>query len=106
MTSSDYIQPEGTRMDQEEPRASFRLLKEFVPAGRTDGTELSDLREQLGDVPGFEGVELAPDGASTVVASVPTRNKRQTDMLRQTLGRCVRGWKVIDDASYRLPATF
>ena len=92
-------------MDTDESRASFRLLKDFQPA-QAGGTDLSDLRRQLDGVPGLEGVKLAPQGTSTVVASVPAGNKRQRDRMRALLGGSVRGWRVIEDASYKAPSTF
>lgn len=88
-----------------EPLASFRLLKDFHP-GEELSPQLSDLRAQLAAVPDLSGVTLSPEGTSTVVATLPATNQRQKNKLRSLLTQSLRGWKVIDDASYQLPATF
>ena len=56
-------------MPNSDDRLRFLLLKDFKPKG-VDGS-LDDLRRQLKALPDFEQVELAPNGCSDVVASVP-----------------------------------
>lgn len=92
-------------MELLEPRARIRLLKDFQ---YLDGLEVAmvDLKKQLSQEPALEGIELSPEGMSTVVATVPARNQRQKDRFKELLGKTIRGWKVIDDGSYSLPATF
>jgi hypothetical protein len=87
------------------PFATFRLLKDFHSGGEAS-LQLSDLRAQLEAVPDLNGATLSPEGNSTVVATLPAINERQKNKLRSLLAKSVRGWKVIDDASYQLPATF
>lgn len=87
------------------PSATFRLIKDFHP-GEGPSLQLSDLRAQLAAVPDLKSVTLSPEGRSTVVATLPAINERQRKKLRSLLAKSVRGWKVIDDASYQLPATF
>ncbi|MDB5584772.1 MAG: hypothetical protein JWR80_9948 [Bradyrhizobium sp.] len=87
-----------------QPFATIRLLKDFCP-GEPPVTELSDLRAQLASVPDLSGVQVSPDGTSTVVATLPASNQRQKNRLTSLLTKSLRGWKVIEDSSYRLPAS-
>jgi hypothetical protein len=67
---------------------------------------LADLSRQLKALPDLEKVELEPNGQSTVVASVPARNKAQRDYLKGLMDQKLSGWRVIEEQSYKLPTTF
>lgn len=92
-------------MELLEPRAKIRLLKDFQYLEGLD-VAMIDLKKQLSEEPALDGVELSAEGMSTVVASVPARNQRQKDRFKELLGKTIRGWKVIDEGSYRRPTTF
>ncbi len=92
-------------MELLEPRAKIRLLKDFQPLEGL-GVAMVDLKRQISEELALEGVELTQEGMSTVVASVPARNQRQKDRFKELLGKTIRGWKIIDEGSYRLPTTF
>ena len=42
----------------------------------------------------------------TVIATVPTANKRQSDMFKSLVSRQVQGWSIYEPSSYGLPKTW
>jgi hypothetical protein len=92
-------------MPDDAPKARLVLLKDYKPHAAVD-EKLTDLRRQLQALPDFAEVELAPNGRSTVVASLPACDPRQRERLKALVNEKVAGWSVIEEASYSLPKTF
>lgn len=86
------------------PRTKMLLMEDFRRGATTP--DVDDLRKKLSGLPGFSGVELTPNGLSTVAVSVPARNQRESDQLKALVNEQVEGWKVIEEQSYELPKTF
>lgn len=91
-------------MSTSPPRARLLLLKDYqagMPA-----LDLPELRSRLQTLPGFDEVELEPNGRSSVFASVPVRNQRECDRLKALVNDRIDGWRVIEEQTYQLPTTF
>jgi len=67
---------------------------------------VADLSRKLKALPGFDNVELVPNGRSTVMAYVPARTKLQEDNLKASVANKVDGWRLIEPQSYQPPTTF
>ena len=92
-------------MSSNDPRARLLLLRDYQP-GQGSEPDLDELHGKLRALPGFDGVELEPNGRSTVLASVPARNQRECDRLKALVNDHVDGWQVIEEQSYQVPTTF
>ncbi|MGO7265023.1 hypothetical protein [Rhizobium leguminosarum] len=68
--------------------------------------DYTELRRQLSSLPGFESVELTPNGRSTVFATVPAKNQRERERLKTLVNEKIKGWRVIEEQSYSLPSAF
>lgn len=92
-------------MPSSDPHARLLLLKDYEP-GEGPEPDLGELKRKLRALPGFDEVELEPNGRSTVFASVPARNQRECDRLKALVNDRIDGWRVIEEQSYQLPTTF
>jgi hypothetical protein len=92
-------------MSSSDPRAKLLLLKDYQPHEESE-PDLGELHRKLSALPGFDQVELEPNGHSTVFASVPARNQRECDRLKALVNDRIDGWRVIEEHSYQVPTTF
>lgn len=86
------------------PRARLLLLKDFKSS--SSPTMIDDLRRQLMALPDLAHVDLEQNSKFTVLASVPARNQKQLDRLKALVSEKIKGWQVIEEQDYNLPATF
>lgn len=85
------------------PQVSFVLVPDARHAERRE--QLADLEKQIAKLDGLGEVSLQP-GTSTVVATVPARNQRQSTALKRLLNDRLAGWTVRDASGYDVPETF
>lgn len=84
------------------------LLVEDLPHQRASdpSTVLDELRLRLEQITGASSVEVAAQGVSTAVATLPARNARERDRLKALLSQHLDGWRVVETQQYNLPRTF
>lgn len=85
------------------PQVSFVLVPDARGGERRE--QLADLESQIAKLDGVGDVSLKP-GASTVVATVPARNQRQSNAMKKLLNDRLAGWTVRDLTAYDAPETF
>lgn len=84
----------------------LQLVQDFRPKALRAAVDLADLRDRLGQLPGFEGVEVTAHTPSTVIATVPSAGPREAEGLRRTVDEKLDGWSTIEEQTYSLPRTF
>lgn len=67
---------------------------------------MADLRKRVEKITGIDTVEVLPRGSSTAVATLPARNARDGDRLKDLLAEQLDEWQVVEAGNYSLPRTF
>lgn len=87
------------------PKVKLLFLKDFRPPA-TGNSLVEDLQLQLEKLPEFKQTKLEAKGNSMVLAFVPALNNRQVERLKSIASDKLKGWRLIDEQSYKLPTTF
>lgn len=94
-------------LDMNKPAVTFVLVEKFPRDRVSDrSVTIADLRERVEKITGINTVEVLPRGSSTVEATLPARNAREGDRLKDLLAEQLDGWKVVEAGQYSLPQTF
>lgn len=93
--------------DMNKPAVTFVLVENFPRQRVSDpSVAMADLRKRVEKITGIDTVEVLPRGSSTAVATLPARNAREGDRLKDLLAEKLDGWKVVEARQYSLPRTF
>jgi hypothetical protein len=93
--------------DMNKPAVTFVLVETFPRQHVSDPfVAMEDLRDRVQKITGIDTVELLPRGNSTAVATLPARNAREGDRLKDLLAEQLDGWQVVEPGQYSLPRTF
>ena len=101
------LPPREYAVTMNSPSIQMLLVEDFAPKRASDQSiVLDELRARLEKITGVSTVEVAARGRSTAVATLPARNARERDRLKNLLTQHLEGWKVVEAQQYSLPQTF